>query len=284
MTKPKIISITALKGGTGKTIITFNVATLLATKYNKKVLVIDIDPQHNMSNLLYKTIKRKAYRSSIARKNMNSFSDSEREYTTEDIFEFGTSAMGTIKKSHIKNVDIIPTTISLTATELQISGLAGRELILKNWMYDNKESLSHYDYVFLDTNPTMSIVNTNAFICCHSIVLASDIDLDSILASKTFMELYYPIQNRIDRQMSDNIKGLIINKVKDSNNLTRDFIEYVESDSFEFSDILLKNKIHDAIAISETKVERQPIQSSRNERSYDEFIALIDEMLEKGVL
>lgn len=284
MKKPKIVSLTALKGGTGKTIVTFNVATLLATKYNKKVLVIDIDPQHNISNLLYKTIKRRAYRTAMPRASMNAFSDSDREYTTEDIFEFGTSAMGVIKKSHIKNVDVIPTTISLTATELQISGMAGRELILKNWIFDNKDYLSHYDYIFLDTNPTMSIVNTNAFICCDSIVLISDIDLDSILASKTFMELYYPIQRRIDRQMQDNIKGLMINKVKDSNNLTKEFLGYVESDGFEFSDILLNNRIHDAIAISETKVEKIPIQSGRNERSYTEFINLIDEMIEREVL
>lgn len=286
MKQPKIISFTALKGGTGKTLITFNVASLLVTKYKKKVLVIDVDPQHNLTNLLYADAKRK-YRGIVAKSNSKrpSFMDEEDDYTTEDIFEYGISAHGVVKKSHIKNLDIVPTTISLTAIEIQISGIAGRELILRNWIYDNKEYLSHYDYILIDTNPTMSIVNTNAFICCDSIILNSDVDFDSINGVNTFLELFYPIQHRIDRQMEDNVKGLLINKVKDSNNMSKDFIDYVESDKFPFKDILLKTKIHDAVVIAETKITRKPVDATpRNERSYQEFISLIDELIERGVL
>lgn len=279
MKKPKIISFTALKGGTGKTIVTFNVASLLATEYKKKVLVIDVDPQHNISNLLYKPIKRK-YRGIVAGRPTND----NYERTTEDIFEFNVSAMGVIKETHIKNLDVIPTTISLTAIELQISGIAGRELILKNWLFDNQDTLSHYDYIFLDTNPTMSIINTNVFISCDSIILVSDVDLDSILAVETFLELFYPIQRRIDRQMKDNVVGLLINKVKDSTNLTKDFMAFLESDSFMFSDILLENKIHDATAIAETKGYKNYVSPNRNERSYQEFKAIVMELKERGVL
>lgn len=281
LNKPRVVSLTALKGGTGKTIVTFNVASLLATKYNKKVLVIDVDPQHNISNLLHRPIQRK-YRGITATNRLSNDPNDIR--TTEDIFQFGVSAFGAIKKSHIKNLDVIPTTISLTAIEMQISSMAGRELILKNWMFDNKEILSEYDYIFFDSNPTMSIININAFICCDSIVLVSDIDIDGILASATFLELYYPIQNRIDRQMLDNVNGLLINKVKDNNNLNREFMAYLESDSFEFQDILLHSKIHDAIAIAETKVDKMHVLRARNERSYDEFISLIEEFKERGVL
>lgn len=283
MKKPKIISFTALKGGTGKTIVTLNVASLLATEYKKKVLVIDVDPQHNISNLLYRPIKRK-YRGITAGRLANNLMHDDYERTTEDIFEFNVSAMGVIKQTHIKNLDVVPTTISLTAIELQISGMAGRELILKNWMFDNQDTLSKYDYIFFDTNPTMSIINTNAFISCDSIILVSDIDIDGILAVETFVELYYPMQNRIDRQMKDNVKGLLINKVKDNTNLNKDFMAFLESDTFMFSDILLENKIHDAIAIAETKAHKNYVSFSRNERSYGEFKAIIEELKEKGVL
>ena len=272
--QPRIVSMTALKGGTGKTILTFNVATLLATKFKKKVLVIDIDPQHNMSNLLFESVSRRNRNSNIV----------SGDYVVEDIFEYGLDAEQIIKHSHIKNLDVIPTTLELTITEVQISGLAGRESILRNWIYDNEKYLSRYDYIFLDSNPTMSIININAFICCDSIVLVSDIDTDSIGAVSTFLSLYYPIRDRVDRRLGDNVKGLVVNKIIDSNNMTKDFLEYVNSDGFMFGDILLGSTIHHAVAIAETKITREPVDVKKNKRSHDEFVALIEEMLEKGVL
>lgn len=280
----KTIAITALKGGTGKSVISFNIAALLAVKYKKKVLIIDADPQHNMSNLLHKVAVRKV-RSTTAKLKNREEALTQRERTTEDIFEYGTEAWELICKTHIPKLDIIPTTISMTAIELQLTGMAGRELVLKNWIEDNKEFLEkNYDYIFFDCNPTMSIVNINAYIVCDSIVLISDIDVDGIEAVATFLELYYPIQFRIDRKMEDNVKGLIINKRNDTKNISKDLIEHVYSDNFPFSDIIFKNNIHESAAISETKLFREPITVQRNERSFIELTSLIDEMMERGVL
>jgi chromosome partitioning protein len=280
----KTIAITALKGGTGKSVITFNIAALLATKFKKKILIIDLDPQHNMSNLLFKTAVRSIRSTQPKSKKQPNELALTREYTSEDIFNHGLESFQIIHKTHIPKLDIIPTTIAMTAVELQLTGMAGRELVLKNWIEDNREDLEAYDYIFFDCNPTMSIVNINAYIICDSVVLISDIDIDGIEAVGTFLELYYPIQIRIDRRAKDNIKGLIINKRDDTTKITKDFIEHVYSDKFTFDDILLKNNIHKSTAISETKVHRDPINSRRDERSYTELINIIDEMTERGIL
>ena len=279
----KIVAITALKGGTGKSVITFNIAGLLARKFKKKVLIVDIDPQHNMSNLLYK-VGTRSVRTTTPKTKKEELAMSLRDYTTEDIFERGTDASQVIHKTHISRLDIVPTTISMTAIELQLTGVAGRELVLKNWIEDNRKYLEQYDYIFFDANPTMSIVNINAYIICDSIVLISDIDADGIEAVGTFLELYYPIQSRIDRRAEDNIKGLIINKRDDTTKLTRDFIDHVYSDKFMFSDLVLKNNIHKSTAIGETKNFREPIEKRRDERVYNELIDIIDEMMGRGIL
>ena len=279
----KIVAITALKGGTGKSVITFNIAGLLARKFKKKVLIVDIDPQHNMSNLLYK-VGTRSVRTTTPKTKKEELAMSLRDYTTEDIFERGTDASQVIHKTHISRLDIVPTTISMTAIELQLTGVAGRELVLKNWIEDNRKYLEQYDYIFFDANPTMSIVNINAYIICDSIVLISDIDADGIEAVGTFLELYYPIQSRIDRRAEDNIKGLIINKRDDTTKLTRDFIDHVYSDKFMFSDLVLKNNIHKSTAISETKIFREPIEKRRDERSHTELMNIIEEMTERGIL
>lgn len=281
----KIIAITALKGGTGKSVITFNIAALLAQKFKKKILILDLDPQHNMSNLLYKTTIRSIKSTPpTSRKRQDELAITNKEYTTEDIFDHGLDATQVIHKTHISRLDIVPTTISMTAVELQLTGMAGRELVLKNWVEDNRKFLEQYDYIFFDCNPTMSIVNINAYIICDGIVLISDIDIDGIEAVGTFLELYYPIQIRIDRKAIDNIRGLIINKRDDTTKITKDFIEYVYSDKFAFDDILLKNNIHKSTAISETKVYREPIDSRRDERSYTELINIIEELTERSIL
>lgn len=279
----KIVAITALKGGTGKSVITFNIAGLLARKFKKKVLIVDIDPQHNMSNLLYK-VGTRSVRTTTPKTKKEELAMSLRDYTTEDIFERGTDASQVIHKTHISRLDVIPTTISMTAIELQLTGVAGRELVLKNWVEDNRKYLEQYDYIFFDANPTMSIVNINAYIICDSIVLISDIDADGIEAVGTFLELYYPIQSRIDRRAEDNIKGLIINKRDDTTKLTRDFIDHVYSNKFMFSDLVLKNNIHKSTAIGETKNFREPIEKRRDERVYNELIDIIDEMMGRGIL
>lgn len=281
----KTIAITALKGGTGKSVITFNIASLLATKHKKSVLIVDIDPQHNMSNLLYKVGIRSVRTTTPPKiKKTRELSLTSRDYTTEDIFDHGLEARQLIHKTHIQRLDIIPTTISMTAIELQLTGVAGRELVLKNWIEDNRKTLEKYDYIFFDANPTMSIVNINAYIVCDSIVLISDIDADGIEAVATFLELYYPIQSRIDRKAVDNIKGLIINKRDDTTKLTKDFLDHVYSEKFMFSDLVLQNNIHESTAISETKIFREPIEKRRNERSHNELMSIIEEMTERGIL
>lgn len=133
-----IITIGTLKGGTGKTATIFNLAGLLAEKY--KVLLIDCDPQTNLSlncgvDITVKNLK-----------------------TIVDIFQDSVAAENVIFKNpmkELKNIDIIPSSIKLTATELQIVSKAGRENILRNFMLRNQKLLNEYDYILLDTNPSM---------------------------------------------------------------------------------------------------------------------------------
>lgn len=278
MKKPILTAITSLKGGTGKTVITFNVAALLATKLNKRVLIIDMDAQHNMSSILHKLPKR------VVKKNGENESPNEqRHYSTEDIFEFSTSADKLIKKTHLKNLDIIPTTIGMVAIEWQVFSVHGRELILKNWLLDNADYLSVYDYIFFDCNPTMSIINVNTYISCDNIILISDIDVDGIEAVETFLELYYPIQYSIDRNLANNVKGLIVNKVLETTRLTKDFMEYIKDESFEYQDILLENQIHNGVSISETKLNKEPVSAKRDRRAYNELMKIIKELQKEGI-
>lgn len=260
----KSLTIGNNKGGVGKTLTGFLIMATLVKDMGKKVLVVDNDAQHNMSNILT--------------------DNEEKKGKTELIYEQSLAAGELICKTHIENLDIIPSGICLTATELAVNTMAGRELIMKNWLYDNAEALSAYDYVFFDCNPSMNLLNINVYHAVDSIVLITDVDMDGLYGIEMFMELYYPIRSRLDRSAGDNIKGLIVNKYDEVTKMSKEFNEHVRHPEFAHSDLLFDTMIHDAVAISETKLTRNNIDAKKNPRAYGEIVALIEEMKERGIL
>ena len=122
----KIITVGTLKGGTGKTTITFNLAGILAEKH--RVLLIDVDAQGNLSSDVGVD---------VAIQNRKSL---------RDVFENSrTKPEEVIIREPIKGLpglDIIPSHIKLQETDMRLANRAGREQILANWLEDkaNKKS------------------------------------------------------------------------------------------------------------------------------------------------
>lgn len=90
----------------------------------------------------------------------------------------------------LPNLDLIPSSILLFKTEKAMSMKNNREHILEYFINNNREYLQKYDYIILDTNPSMSIVNTNAFYIADSIILSSDISTNSISGAELFCALW----------------------------------------------------------------------------------------------
>jgi chromosome partitioning protein len=156
----KIIAFGTLKGGTGKTTVAFNIGGILAEEH--KVLFIDVDPQSNLSdNVGIDTAQQNGWTI------RNVFSDPSR-----------TKAEDVITKTpmwQFENLDIIASHIRLTATELQLAAVPGRERIIQKWIARNRTVLEQYDYILFDTNPSMGIVNQNGFLAADKIILVSDV-------------------------------------------------------------------------------------------------------------
>ena len=170
----KVISCGTLKGGTGKTMVAFNIAGLLAE--NHKVLMIDNDPQCNLSDS-----------AGIDTANQDIKS-------VRDIYEDPkVDPREIIFKSPVKelpNLDIIPSHLRLTGTEMQLVSRAGREQILGHYIEDNIDVFGQYDYIICDTNPSMGIVNQNAFLAAESIILVSDVSRKAVQGAQLFMYLW----------------------------------------------------------------------------------------------
>ena len=261
----KIITIGTLKGGTGKTSTLFNLAGILAESF--KVLLIDVDPQTNLSlncgvDITVKNLK-----------------------TSKDIFDGGEPAKSLIFKSPVKelpNMDIIPSSINMTATELQIVSLAGRENILRNFILDNEKDLTDYEYILIDTNPSMGVINQNAFLAADSILLISDISLNGIQGAELFITLWGGIRGRLRK--AENIKALIINNFDKRIKLSSELMDYCKENE-TISPIVLNTVIYNSVQIKNTELEHKPINIlHKNTVIHEAYKNVIRELTERGVL
>ena len=143
-----IISFTNQKGGVGKTTSAVNIAATIAA-LDKKVLLVDIDPQGNASTGVG-YMDRSGLRSSY-------------HVLTENL-----PAEEAIYSTEFKNLDIMPATIDLAGAELEIANFEARERILKRALQPIKDK---YDFIFIDCPPTLGLITINALVASDSIII-----------------------------------------------------------------------------------------------------------------
>lgn len=252
----KVIAVGTLKGGTGKTTMTFNMLGALAER--GKVLAIDMDPQCNLTNNIGFDI-----------------SDDE-VYSCLDIFEDKFVANKRLEPSelvmkspnkHLPNLDIIVSSIRLVATESRIGSRAGRERILLNYIEDHQDFFEQYDYIVIDTNPSMNIVNQNAFLAADSIILVTDPDNNSRIGLKLFIDLWDVI--RRDLRKEDNIRAIVLNRGAIRSVLTAGIYDYLENNA-RLSKLFVPRFVREKEVYPKAAMAKQPMNVYQNIGPYDQ--------------
>ena len=263
----KTIAFGTLKGGTGKTTVAFNIGGILAEEH--KVLFIDVDPQSNLSD------------------NAGIDTTDQSGPTIRDIFEdpAHVKAETVITKEPIwqlPNLDIISGHIRLTATEFQLVAQAGRERVLQKWIDRNRDVLDQYDYIIMDTNPSMGVVNQNAFMAANEIILVSDVSKKAIQGAQLFSYLWGEVCENMD--IADKTSALVLNNCDKRIGLTRNIMEYYQEDE-DFGKMILSNMIPARVDVKNTEVQYLPINlTAPNSDSCEAFRAVVSELKERGVL
>lgn len=180
---------------------------------------------------------------------------------------------------------MIAGSIFLHKAELKIASVAGREQILSNYLRDHQEFFDQYDYILIDTNPSMSIVNQNAFLASDAILLVSDVSMNAIEGAQLFIALWEDARRRLRKE--DNIKGFIVNDFDSRNRLSSDFLEYLRTaqDVEDVRSLMFHTVIPRNIKITESELAAVPISIyDLRSKGCDAIAALVDEMFEREIL
>lgn len=203
--RPRVIAISNQKGGVGKTTTTVNLATAMAA-VNKRVLVIDLDPQGNASTSLGIDQKHRA---------VNAY-----HLLTGDA-----DMNAAVASTTIPNLDIVPSGVDLAGAELELVDFENRHARLK----DGLTLTGHrWDFVLIDCPPSLGLLTLNALVAADAVMVPLQAEF---LALEGVSQLVRTIE-RVRKAFNPtlDIQGIVLTMVDRRNNLS----EAVENDVREF--------------------------------------------------
>jgi len=151
-TATKIIAVANQKGGVGKTDLTVNISCQLAS-LGKKVLLIDMDPQANATTYLVSP-------------------DTPIEKTTADLLLDDSLALeDVVIRDCRENLDVVPSDVTLSACQIKLANDIGMQFKLKRKLKALAEGDSVYDYVLVDTPPSLGLLTVNTLTAASRVII-----------------------------------------------------------------------------------------------------------------
>lgn len=184
----KVISFLSDKGGVGKTSSVTTIGHMMAAIHNKKVLLIDNDPQGNTSAVFTTTDFYKLFT------NIMTGETGKKQLDVEDMYrDSSVDIRDCIRHTAYDNLDIIPATLTLSESEelLKADVRTPQQFRLKMHLEKIKND---YDYCLIDCSPNLNILNINALAASHEVYIPTRSDGGSLLGIAITVNLVQTVQ------------------------------------------------------------------------------------------
>lgn len=224
------IAIINQKGGCGKTTTAVNLAAALSL-LGKKVLLIDIDPQGNATTGL-------------------GIEKNEIKHTIYTVLSGEDAPEDAIIRTDIAGLDLIPSNISLSGAEVELSREIGGDFILKGRM----DGISYdYDYIFIDVPPSLGLLTINALIASDSVIIPIQAEYYALEGMADLMKVMDLVKNRLESPSK--IKGVLLTLYDSRTRLGREVYKNVKN---FFGDKIFKTTVPRNVRLAEAPSHGKP--------------------------
>jgi chromosome partitioning protein len=253
----KIIAIANQKGGVGKTTTSINLAASLGI-LDKKVLLIDADPQANASSGLGIDVE------SV-------------EIGTYQIIEHSNTPEEAIVKSSATNVDVIPAHIDLVAIEIELVDKENREYMMKTALASIKDN---YDYIIIDCAPSLGLLTLNALTAADSVVIPIQCEYFALEGLGKLLNTIKSVQKVHNPELD--IEGLLLTMFDSRLRLSNQVVEEVQK---HFNDMVFKTLIQRNTKLSEAPSFGESIISfDATSKGAANYLSLAEEIIIKNAV
>lgn len=237
-----IISFANQKGGVGKTTTTLNIGSYLANK-GKKVLIVDLDPQGNLTS---------GIGCSRSRKDMMGKEDLPTVY---DVLIRGKTISEVFLSTKINKLHLLPSNLELAGAEIELVSMMSRETRLKKAL---EQVNSQYDYILIDCPPSLGLLTVNALSASDKIIIPVQCEYFALEGLSQLLEMVKMVRNSLNPSLE--VFGVALTMYDGRTKLSSLVAEEVRK---FFKDKVFKTIIPRNIKLSEAPSHGEPISEYR---------------------